>query len=106
MRYYNNLRKFEEIKSFKRFKTDPIPGVDVVVEKIPPGNSAMVGINDTLPEDIEEALLGQTSDTVGIFVMQARYFPPSTDFEVHSAGNPLNGNGTATVYLHYIEVTI
>ena len=41
MRYYNNLRKFEEIKSFKRFKTDPIPGVDVVVEKIPPGNPAI-----------------------------------------------------------------
>lgn len=245
MRYYNNLRKFEEIRSFKRFKTDPIPGVDVVVEKIPPGNNTMVGINDTLPEDIEEAygvtintnslttsqkkkerfnlkidpspkfsstefdlqlenisktinqnaialsyvmnqisggigsavkvavlelstnqirnisespvafgltpasgktiipisafahvvyggiifenitrllirpvgqsdvlftsangLLSQTSDTVGMFVMQGRNFPPSTDFEVYSVGNPLNGNGTATVYLHYIEVTI
>ena len=56
MRYYNNLNKFEELKSFKRFYAeDPIPGVDVIVEKIPPGNSAMVGINDTLPEDIEEA---------------------------------------------------
>ena len=248
MRYYNNLNKFEELKSFKRFYAeDPIPGVDVVVEKIPPGDAYVVGINGgtTLKEDIEEAygvtintnslttskkksqrfnlklddsakfskdefdeqlenlaktinqnaialsyvmnqisggigtavkvavvelstnqirnisespvafgltpasgktiipisasvhvvyggiifenitrlsirpvgqsdalfntasgLLGQTSDTVGIFVMQARYFPPSTDFEVHSAGNPLNGNGTATVYLHYIEVTI
>jgi hypothetical protein len=57
-RYYNNLNKFEELKSFKRFYAeDPIPGVDVVVEKIPPGNSYVVGINGgtTLKEDIEEA---------------------------------------------------
>ena len=32
MRYYNNLRKFEELKSFKRFYAeDPIPLIDVVV---------------------------------------------------------------------------
>ena len=59
MRYYNNLRKFEELKSFKRFYAeDPIPGVDVVVEKCPPGiPNGLVGINGgtTLKEDIEEA---------------------------------------------------
>ena len=58
MRYYNNLNKFEELKSFKRFYAeDPIPGVDVVVEKIPPGDGYVVGINGgtTLKEDIAEA---------------------------------------------------
>jgi hypothetical protein len=35
--------------------TDPIPGVDVVVEKIPPGNAQLIGFPGETKEDIEEA---------------------------------------------------
>jgi hypothetical protein len=54
MRYYNNLNQFEEIRSFKRFYSeDPIPGVDVIVEKVPPGSAFLVGYN-VVKESIEE----------------------------------------------------
>jgi hypothetical protein len=51
-------------------------------------------------------LLSQTSNVFGVFTATARNFAPTTDFEVFNPANPQNGNGTAKVYLHYIEVPI
>ena len=114
MRYYNNLNKFEELKSFKRFYAeDPIPGVDVVVEKIPPGNSYVVGINGgtTLKEDIEEAY-GVTINTNSLTTSKkksqrfnlkldnsAKFSKDEFDEQLENLAKTINQNAIALSYV-------
>ena len=122
MRYYNNLRKFEELKSFKRFYAeDPIPGVDVVVEKVPPRNTYVVGINGPigltgpagpwLKEDIEKAygvtVKGNSLTTSKIkkerFDLKidpsSKFSPTEFDLQLENLAKTINQNAIALSYV-------
>ena len=122
MRYYNNLRKFEELKSFKRFYAeDPIPGVDVVVAKVPPRNTYVVGINGPigltgpagpwLKEDIEEAygvtVKGNSLTTSKIkkerFDLKidpsSKFSPTEFDLQLENLAKTINQNAIALSYV-------
>lgn len=121
MRYYNNLRKFEELKSFKRFYAGPIPLIDVVVEKVPPGSGYVVGINGPigltgpagpwLKEDIEEAygvtVKGNSLTTSKIkkerfdlkIDSSSKFSPTEFDLQLENISKTINQNAIALSYV-------